>query len=209
MFLDQAEGVTGKSIRTLKRYIKQGKLRGRQAGKNVNSPLQVWIDAKSLVVNDDEHIDDPDILDAESSEVDFSPEPGESDSNDVGQQRIDPYQHAIQTMTAEFTKFMKEQQEESMRLRAELQEKEIQLRLLPDLERKLNDKDKKLSDTENDAHLEKTALQKQISAMQDSIELKERMLAEVKAENEALKVETEALKNKPSWWSWFLGKPAK
>lgn len=204
MLLDKAVEVTGKSIRTLKRYIKQGKLKGRQAGKNVNSPLQVWISEKSLLSNDDddsdENIDDPEILDAESNEVDFSPEADEPVNENVDKSDpVNPYQSAIQTMAMEFTKVVQQQQEEFVKLRAELQDKEVQLRLLPDLQKK-----------EEQAHLEKSALQKQVEALQASVEAKENSVQELEAQIEKMRLEAEAASQKKrSVWDWFIGKNAK
>ncbi|MBX9772195.1 MAG: hypothetical protein K2X29_12535 [Candidatus Obscuribacterales bacterium] len=200
MLLERAEEVTKKSIRTLKRYIKSGKLKAK-AGKHTNSPLRVWITPELI-----KRIDNPEIFDVESAEVDFSPESDdfepEMEETSIQAPNLDQFQSMFKIMAAEFAQRLEQNQEQTARLRIELEQKDIQLRLLPDLQKQMQDK-------ETQSHIEKCALETQVAAMKEDMVLKEKMLADIKAENESLKSETEALKNKPSWWNWFLGKSVK
>lgn len=193
MSLQEAVQATGVSEKTLRRYVKKKVLQSKRLGKLANSPLQVWITPEfAKDVNDDipEEQDDLDVVDAESESIedeyieeDFSPEekPRSNPSQEVEQ--------IIRTIAEQFGNKLDEQKEVIFQLRHELQEKDTQLRLLPDLQKKLEEEEK-LKDFET------TALKKQIE--------------ELNKENAELKEATEQLSKaaseKRSIWSWFTGK---
>jgi hypothetical protein len=233
MYYDQATVATGKSEKTLKRYVKKGELKWRRMGRQINSPVQVWITPEliaSVGGEVDEKVDDPDIFDADTNEVDFSPaaaEPGPPPTQQAQESSTEPYERMIKLMVGEFTVQLDRQRDVLFQLRTELQEKEIQLRLLPDLQKQLEAK-------ETEAHLKTTALEKQIEALQTSFqhqgkvveelqsekescakileELKDeqekraKLVEELQQENQKLRADTELLKTKKSWWSWFTAR---
>jgi hypothetical protein len=192
MLLQDAVQATGVSEKTLRRYVKKKVLQSKRLGKLANSPLQVWITpefAKDL--NDDipEEQDELDVVDAESESIeneyieeDFSPEekPRSNPSLEVEQ--------IIKTIAEQFGNKLDEQKDVIFQLRHELQEKETQLRLLPDLQKKLEEEEK-LKDFET------TALKKQIEELnKENADLKEAAKQITKAEE------------KKSWWGWLAGK---
>jgi len=193
MSLQDAVQATGVSEKTLRRYVKKKVLQSKRLGKLANSPLQVWITPEfAKDVNDDvpEDQEDLDVVDAESESIeeeyieeDFSPEE---------KARPNPSQEVeqiIRTIADQFGNKLDEQKEVIFQLRHELQEKETQLRLLPDLQKKLEEEEK-LKDFET------TALKKQIEELnKENAELKE-------AAEQLNKAATE----KKSIWSWFTGK---
>ncbi|MDZ4834686.1 MAG: hypothetical protein SGJ27_12985 [Candidatus Melainabacteria bacterium] len=235
MYYDEAVTATGKSEKTLKRYIKKGELQSRRMGKQINSPVQIWIPSNFVTAraHEEETLEDPDIFDSEAQEVeDFSPEyddPQEQEESVPSEEasHTDQYERLVKLMVGEFTVQLDRQKEVLFELRRELEQKEIQLRLLPDLEAKLHQK-------EIDAHVQTKALEKNIESLQFKFEeqtkvvaeletdrvsqtkrleeLKEEeekkliILEEIRKENEQLKAEIESAKGKKNWLSWFLGK---
>lgn len=234
MYFSEATVATNKSEKTLKRYIKKGDLQWRRMGKQPNSPVQVWITADFIAEVGGEvesRIEDPDIFDEVSQDVDCSPEVETTSSATYAHEstvETSPYEHLIKTMVGEFTVQLDRQREVLFELRRELHEKDNQLRLLPDLQKQLEEKEKM-------AHVQTLALEKQIDALQSTLqdqgklvdelqsdnekrlklaeELQEendkrsKVEEELRQENEKLRAETEKLKAKGSWLKWFFGRP--
>lgn len=218
MYYDQASVATGKSEKTLKRYVKKGELKWRRMGKQINSPVQLWITPEliaSVAGELDEKVDDPEILDADSHEVDFSPATEQTAEPQPAAQEssTDPYERMIKLMVGEFSEQLDKQRDVLFEMRKELQEKEAQLRLLPDLQKKLEEKEK-------EAHIKTVALEQQIEALEANIEQQGKVLEELQSdkdsrtkaveelqqENEKLRAEAESLKSKKTWWTWFMGR---
>ncbi len=183
------------SEKTIRRYIKSKALKSRRLGKLSNSPLQVWITnefSKSTLEEpvEEETEEEVEFLDAETEnldgsyiEEDFTPEPEPVQNVSLEIDRV------IRSIAEQFGSKLDEHKEVIFQLKQELQEKEIQLRLLPDLQKKLEEEEKL-------KHFETTALQKQVE--------------ELNKENAELKEVAEQLKKaaaeKKSWWSWLSGK---
>ena len=220
MYLQEATVATNKSEKTLKRYIKKGELKWRRMGKQTNSPIQVWVTADiiaSVGGDVEQKVDDPDIFDADSQQLDSLPD-SEPDADLIHSQEAPSeeavYERMIKTMVAEFTSHMEREREMLFELRRELQVKETQLRLLPDLQKQLEEK-------ELLAHVEKLALEKQVEALKVSMENQKtvveklqsdnerraRIAEELQQENERLRAETQKPTTKRSWLGWFLGRP--
>lgn len=221
MFYDQAAVATGKSEKTLKRYVKKGQLKIRRMGKQVNSPVQVWITQgfiASIRGESEQRLDDPEIFETELFESDQEPEEVDdevkSESSPPQSGSEDAYERMLKLMVSEFTAKLDQRQELLFELKKELQEKDLQLKLLPDLQ-------KQLEERERDAHLRTAALEKQIEALKeerlaaeeekalsvqrfDEIQKDQQVrLESLKAENEKLK---DAVASRKGWWGWFLGK---
>lgn len=211
MYYDAAADATGKSEKTLKRYVKKGELKARRMGNQVNSPVQVWItpsfkEAMGKIA--DQRVEDPDIFQTE--ELDYAAEEIEETVDDARTitaghvpttkqpQSTDAYESMVKLMVSEFASQLDRKQDLLIELQKELVSKEAQLRLLPDLQRKLEDR-------ERDAHIEKAALEKQIEAVSENFENEKKRADELSAENERLKQEVEAAKSKKSLWSWLTG----
>jgi hypothetical protein len=192
MYFNEATVATGKSEKTLKRYIKKETLRWRRVGKQVNSPVQVWITpafVSEMGVEADTKIDDLEIFDIDQQE----PEPWNDTivSEPVDSVQENPYERLIKTMVGEFTVQLDRQREEFFELRKELQEKDIQLRLLPDLQKQLEEREK-------NASFEASSLKKQNSELEAKVE-------SLKLESSELKAKLESLDKKATWWKkWFL-----
>lgn len=184
--LQEATEVTGFSEKTLRRYIKKGSLKAKRLGKQLNSPFQVWIIPDSLKSVVEEHIEVEGITDIfETEQVELE----EEESTPVAQSEqlasddraiVFPgfgreLEHVIRTVTQEFAEKLDEQRSVIFELRNELQSKERELRLLPDLQKQLEEREKM-------ADFEKKALEKQV---------------------EELKRELESLKKLPWWKKWF------
>lgn len=211
MYYDAAADATGKSEKTLKRYVKKGELKARRMGNQVNSPVQVWItpsfkEAMGKIA--DHRVEDPDIFQTE--ELDYTAEEVEETLDDARTiaaghvpttkqpQSADAYESMVKLMVSEFASQLDRKQDLLIELQKELVSKEAQLRLLPDLQRKLDEK-------ERDSHIEKAALEKQIAAVSENLENEKKRADELSAENERLKQEAEAAKSKKSLWSWLTG----
>jgi hypothetical protein len=231
MYYDQASTATGKSEKTLKRYVKKGDLKWRRMGKQINSPIQVWITPEliaSVGGELEEKIEDPDICDVDTDDVDFSPE---QDGDEAPQQTQeaprDAYERMVKLMVGEFTVQLDRQREVLFEMRKELEDKDAQLRLIPDLQKQIETK-------EREAHLKTAALEKQVEALQANLEQQGKVVEELNSdketrgkvveeltdvqsklakqlqdleqENEKLRAEAEMSKSKKGWWGWFLGR---
>jgi hypothetical protein len=180
MLLAEASAVLGVSEKTLRRYIKQRRIKYRRIGKQTNSPLQVLItDAVKESAQQDVTDNVVDIVDAETGFVDetesfFTATTEEPAANAGGAEAL--FGKLLSEVTEQFSSKLAQQTEVLLELRHELQEKDRQLRLLPDLQKQIEDKEK-------NSDFEKVALEKQVAAL--------------KAENEALK--------QRSWWQKIFG----
>jgi len=193
MLLQDAVQATGVSEKTLRRYVKKKVLQSKRMGKLANSPLQVWITPEfAKNINDDipEEQDELDVVDAEAESIEN--EYTEEDFSTSEKPQLNPsleVEQIIKSIAEQFGNKLDEHKEVIFQLRHELQEKETQLRLLPDLQKKLEEEEK-LKDFET------TALRKQIE--------------ELNKENADLKEAAEQLRKtaleKKSLWSWFTGK---
>lgn len=227
LYYDQASIATRKSEKTLKRYVKQGKLKWRRMGKQPNSPIQVWITADLVATisgETDQTVEDPDIFDAISSEVEgphTSEEtyeaPSEHSSDDDSMQRM------IKMLVAEFGSHVSAQQAVMLELEKELEEKKAQLRLLPDLQKQLEAREREASEKTAaleeelrvakklslekerivaDLETEKKQKSDELEALQAEQEKYFQSLQELQTENEQLR---ESIGAKKSWWKWFTG----
>jgi hypothetical protein len=199
MFLNEATDATGLSEKTLRRYIKKRQVKSRRLGKQINSPLQVWItpDILKEEVETEELDGIADVLDSEELDDDDEEQNGSisdqslrsSPSNEQIGIELD---RVLKTITQQFADKLDEQKEAILILRTELHEKQIQLRLLPDLQKELEEKEKL-------ADFQTNALVKQIE--------------ELKLENERLRQESEAnqvkQETKKSWWKWLTSSSEK
>jgi hypothetical protein len=186
MYLQRAAELTSLSEKTLRRYIKKKILKSRRVGKQINSPLQVWITPDSLQTFDAETtlIEETNETEDGDEEI-LVAEAGESASASSAQERpqIDAAQEVdkiVRAIADQFAQKLDQQKELIFELRNEIQTKDIQLKLLPDLQKQAEEK--------QIAEFEKIALEKQ--------------LAELKLENEKLKTQIE---QKQPWWKSFFG----
>jgi len=209
LFFNEATVATNKSEKTLKRYIKKGDLKWRRLGKQVNSPVQIWITAEFLATirgESEQKLDDLEIFEVEPQEVDGWPE-SESDETTPAPDSSsaeDPYQRMIKTLVGEFAVQLDRQREAVDELRKELQDKNTQLRLLPDLqrqaelERKSAEQERKTAELKE---LEIIALKQQIAAIEQE---KDQQLQTVKEQIEILSQQINSAQ-KVSWFKkWFL-----
>ncbi|MBX9719753.1 MAG: hypothetical protein K2X81_00020 [Candidatus Obscuribacterales bacterium] len=230
LFYDQAVIATGKSEKTLKRYVKKGELPWRRMGKQINSPVQVWItpDLLAIATRDvTQNTEDAEIFDADPQESDLSasteqaaPAPNSPEASE------DPHERIIKLMVTEFSTQLDKQRDVLFGMRKELHETQAQLLLLPDLQRQLEER-------EREARYKAEALEKEMEVLKESLEqqakeaellqsenedrskaLEElraeqeqraKILEELQQENERLRLEAEQTKNKKTWWKWFLG----
>jgi uncharacterized protein YgiM (DUF1202 family) len=229
MYLDEATRATGLSEKTLRRYVQKNKLKNKRLGKQANSPLQVWITAEFLKESGDsiEAIKEPEIFDAEfDTEIqDYSPEedcspfqaqtknPEHINSEHIGTQQSEKFgrtshrSHAatsdlelvVKTLATQFADKLDKQIELTYELRKELAEKELQLRLLPDLKTRLEEQEKL-------AQVEIQALAQQVEALQSNTTHQAKVIEELEQENKKLKQESAAASTKTSWWDWFFGR---
>lgn len=221
MYFDAATIATNKSEKTLRRYIKKGELKWRRMGKQPNSPVQVWITPDfitSVGGEVEQKVDLPDIFDADSQDVDLSPESENALPSSYPQEAPsieNPYEHMVKTMVTEFAKQLDQQRDTLFEMRKELEQKDTQLRLLPDLQKQLEEKEKL-------AHIKTAAFEKQIEALKANIQDQEKVAEELQSdnekhakiaeelqqENERLRAEATLLKAKKTWWSWLVNRPA-
>lgn len=195
MSLQDATTATGRSEKTLRRYIKKGGLKAKRLGKLPNSPIQVWIEPEAFNDMGDEEDATAEIFEAETdiedaeaidSSDNFAPRENFAPSGTSGQDA--GLEVALKIITEQFSQHLGEQKSVMIELQRELKEKELQLRLLPDLQKQLRDREA----LEKSVEFEKTALEKQIEAL--------------KQENDQLKQQVESVKTpeKKSWWSRLL-----
>jgi hypothetical protein len=137
-----------------------------------------------------------DIFDVDARETDGWPEQeidASSVYKDEHQSDESGYERMIKTMVGEFAVQLDRQRDMVFELRKELQEKDVQLRLLPDLQKQLEEKEKL-------ATFESVSLRKQNAELVAELE-------DVRLKSGELATKLEALENqnKGSWWrKWFL-----
>lgn len=164
------------SERTLRRYVKKGLIKARRIGKHSNSPVQLWITAEIQNLQEAEESAE-DIVDVFEASVDGA---DENFAPDDAAPTAAPVEQLLRTITDQFIAKLDEQKELIFQMRGEIQEKDIQLRLLPDLQKKLEEKEKL-------TQFEATALQKQIEELQQ--------------ENDRLRQEAAKAADKKGWWA--------
>lgn len=200
MLLPEASEATGLSEKTLRRYIKKKTVKSRRLGKSVNSPLQVWITPSTAKDVEEDHgsaEEVVDVFDADHDEIEghvenFSPdsnEPASSGGADAAGVQVD---RIVRAIAEQFAAKLDEHKELIFELRNELHDKERQLRLLPDMQ-------KKLEETEKMSSFENQALQKQIEELKLQAE-------QLKQEAESAKRALEQAKQpKDNWFSRLFG----
>jgi len=197
-YLDAAIA-TKKSEKTIKRYVKKGALKWKRMGSQSNSPVHVWITPsfiESINGEREQKLEDPDIFEAESQEVDVLPNDSETSHSDAPEQKNEeledksPIQKVIESFVAEFTIQLEKQQAENRALQKELAEKDAQLKLLPDLE-KLREKERQtlIQKTELEVQLDslRVNMEKQqliVEKLQSDAELRAKLAEELRQENE-------------------------
>jgi predicted DNA-binding transcriptional regulator AlpA len=200
MLLPEASEATGLSEKTLRRYIKKKTVKSRRLGKSVNSPLQVWITPSTAKDVQEDHgsaEEVVDVFDADHDEIEgqvenFSPESNEPVSGggaDAAGVQVD---RIVRAIAEQFAAKLDEHKELIFELRNELHDKERQLRLLPDMQ-------KKLEETEKMSSFENQALQKQIEELKLEAE---RLRSEAEAAKQQLQ---QAKQPKTSWLSRLFG----
>jgi len=191
--LQEAAESTGLSEKTLRRYTKRGLVKSRRLGKLANSPIQIWMNTQLTALADMERtsIDGVDeVFEAQEVEEELEENPS-LENEDVQTPKIE-MTDVIKTIASEFAQRLDQHKEEIFELRKELHEKDMQLRLLPDLQKQAEDREKI-------AFFEKESLRKQVEELQ--------------AENERLRQQnvdsSPNSENKEiSWWKkLFLPRP--
>lgn len=182
MFLHKASEVTGLHEKTLRRYIKKKLLKSKRLGKQVNSPLQVWItpDIMQAVEAEASYVEEAD----DASDEDDNAEDSSEDTNTATATDVE---QVIRVIAQQFADKLDEQTKLIFDLRTEILEKEKQLLLLPDLKKKMEEAEQQ----EKNQEFEKTALEKQVQELQ--------------AELDRVNEEKAQLEQKPvPWWkTWF------
>lgn len=199
MLLPDASDATGLSEKTLRRYIKKKLLKSRRLGKSMNSPLQVWITSSTAKDVHEDPIggeDAIDILDADGEDIDghienFAPGSGETSTGhgEAGTLDVD---RIVRAIAEQFAVKLDEHKELIFELRNELHDKDRQLRLLPDMQ-------KKLEEAEKMSNFENQALHKQIEELKMEAD---RLRQEADAAKQALE---QAKQPKGSWLSRLFG----
>jgi hypothetical protein len=192
MFLQNAATATGLSEKTLRRYIKKRLIRSRRLGKQTNSPLQAWITADVIKAVSSEPIETDDVIDAVAVQNEDADDFVEESSN---QSTIEPeatsntpltgLEQIVKSIAQQFSDKLDQQKDVIYALRDELHDKEIQLKLLPDLQKQLQEKEL--------AVFEAAALQKQIEELNKQNE-------QLRNEAEDAKQQLSSLQQKRPWW---------
>lgn len=223
MFLKDAEDKTGLSQKTLRRYIKKKALKTRRLGKTTNARIQVFITDE--ISHQDDIVTDGELdngmaetyateeIDGEEEEViDFAPE---KETQSV------PNKEALQGLIEECMRPLIKRIEEQASLLADNQKtietQNIQLRLLPDLERQAKERE----EAANLKQFEIDALKKQLaeielakSAAESKAKDSEERASEFEGSKETFRQELELLRaemdklQKPWWKKWFLPREA-
>jgi len=191
MSLNEAVAATGLSEKTIRRYIKRNLVKYRRLGKQSNSPLQIWVtpELQTLSSVDPLSLDDmADVFEVESEDLE---DQGTTEAEAAPHLEASNEINAIvRTIAEQFAQKLDEQKELLYELKQELHDKDIQLRLLPDLQ-------KKLEEGERMSSFETAALKTQVEALQAENEELKRIAAETQARTES--------ESKKSWWKkWLL-----
>lgn len=205
MNMQQAIVVTGLTERTLRRHIKKGWVKVRRNGKRPNSPVELWITSEVSKLVDQDDSDDSDVVEIfDAAPGDVSETLEVEDTLDEQEQKADTpasneasksaggadIETVLRSITSQFLERLDQSNEAIFLLRTELQDKDRQLKLLPDLQKQASEREL--------AELKSIALEKQVE--------------ELKSQNEKLKEEAEAAnekarlaQQKKGFWSWFTG----
>jgi len=168
MSMQQAIIVTGLTERTLRRHIKRGSLKFRRQGKQRNSPLELWItpDISKFVDLDSQddsqtiEVFDVDPNDSEDNAFDTTPDATVNvrmEDSQASAQKPTDLERVLETITGQFLKQLEQKNEMLYELRTELQDKDRQLKLLPDLQKQAAER--------HDAEFKSIALEKQIEEL--------------------------------------------
>lgn len=197
MSMQQAVIVTGLHERTLRRYIKNGGVKSRKTGNRSNSKVELWITPEiSKVSEQDSEIPETiHVFNASPIDEDVSVEPevfSEADIEDRTSAGSNPsdIELVMRSITGQFLERLDQSNEVIIQLKSELEDKERQLRLLPDLEKKAEE-EKQL------AELKSIALEKQIEELQSLNE-------QLKLEAEEAKQKVLQAQEKKSWLNWLF-----
>lgn len=196
MTMAQAILMTGLSERTLRRHMSKGLLKFKRKGKQHNSPVELWITpeiGKFAEQNEPESGDDGEVIEI----FDATPEYSEETANDVeGSSGAGPARQTepdsvlmLRMITDQFFEKLEKKNEILLELKTEIQDKDRQLKLLPDLE--------KLADERQLAELKAIALEKQIEELK---QLNEQLKQQAETAEEKVRLSQE----KKSWWKMLF-----
>lgn len=195
MYLNRAVDATGLSEKTIRRYIKKKTLKSRRMGKNLNAPLQVWITAEFMkkVEASSELVD---VLESDDVGEEYDLEPDETTSDDQSfseqtenRTSTTPSSIAIEELFRKQAQVFADEIEKRSQavelLKEDLRRKEAELKLLPDLQKQMAEKEQ---------------------AIETEREKLKRELAELQATNEQLLEENRRLEEaqKRPWWKWWF-----
>lgn len=195
MIMPQAIAATGLTERTLRRHVQKGWVKYRKLGNPKKLRIELWITPEignlgdQIESGDQDDAQGVDIFDVSSDSIDgevfdTTPEPAVSSQaveTAEGSIRSSELEKIVSAITGKFLERLDKTNEMLFELRSELQDKDRQLKLLPDLQKEAEERQL--------AELKAIALEKQIE--------------ELKLLNEKLIKEAEqgqAVQEKKSWW---------
>jgi hypothetical protein len=195
MIMPQAIAATGLTERTLRRHVQKGWVKFRKLGNPKKPRIELWITPEignfgdQIESGEQEDAHGVDIFDVSSDSIDgevfdTTPEPTASSQaveTAEGSIRSRELETIVSAITGKFLERLDKTNEMLFELRGELQDKDRQLKLLPDLQKEAEERQL--------AELKAIALEKQIE--------------ELKLLNEKLIKEAEqgqAVHEKKSWW---------
>lgn len=196
MTMQQATFVTGLSERTLRRHIKKGAVKFRRNGKQKNSPVELWITPEVSKFVEQVELEDQDdnqtieIFDVVSDDsdgeaFDTTPESAINPTIQSAPRQPSETEVVMRSITEQFLERLDKTNEMLYQLRIEMQDKERQLKLLPDLQKQADEKQL--------AELKSIALEKQIEQLK---QINEKLQQEAAAAAEKSRLAEE----KKSWW---------
>lgn len=195
MSMQQAILITGLHERTLRRYIKNGGVKSRKTGNRANSRVELWVTPEISKVSEQEDSDNYDVVevfnaspDDEGEAASLEPEgiaDAQSDHNFSGGGTPSDIEKVLRSITGQFLERLDHSNLVINELKTELQDKDRQLRLLPDLQKE--------ADAKQLADLKSIALEKQIQELQSLNE-------QLKLEAEEAKQKVLLAQQKKSWW---------
>ena len=216
--VEEAANILGTTDRTVRRMLNAGKLAGSQ---HMDKGKLVWrVHAtKEILQKVTPSIEDPIETDAtvvESMAPDDEPDVTESWRQDTTGRATAAVDEFWNQLAEKFLEKIEQKDQAIGALKVELSEKDRQLRLLPDLQKRLQDE----QDQRNLAAQQSVALEKQIEAMKQlsdeeksALEAKLQISEEQKLEeinslkNELLSLRSEVSKLKKPWWQKLFGAP--
>ena len=172
MLMPQAIAVTGLTERTLRRHIKRGWVKVRRNGKRPNSPVELWITSEVSKFVEPEDSDEGDVVEifdaapgdvSESFDVEDASD-AEDHSGEQSNVAQEPTRTAaveidnvLRSITSQFLDRLDQSNEMIFQLRTELQDKDRQIKLLPDLQKQASEREL--------AELKSIALEKQVEEL--------------------------------------------